>query len=100
MRILSNKFYYIKFKCLTDLGNPAINGSGGLVLGRGPSPGIVDAPNLSTLTANSLLNGGFQSLSSSTSPILSQGAGNINLFLFFRYNKHVMFLYTDYNLYN
>ncbi|XP_046834478.1 B-box type zinc finger protein ncl-1-like isoform X1 [Vespa crabro] len=60
-----------------DLGNAAINGSGGLVLGRGPSPGIIDAPNLSTLTANSLLNGGFQSLSSSTSPILSQGADDL-----------------------
>ncbi|XP_026830146.1 B-box type zinc finger protein ncl-1 isoform X2 [Ooceraea biroi] len=59
-----------------DLGNATINGSGGLVLGRGPSPAIVDTPNLGPLAANSLLNGGFQSLSSSTSPILSQGAGN------------------------
>lgn len=65
----------------TDLGSATINGSGGLVLGRGPSPGIVDAPNLSTLTANSLLNGGFQSLSSSTSPILSQGAGKFTFIL-------------------
>ncbi|XP_070521776.1 B-box type zinc finger protein ncl-1 isoform X2 [Cardiocondyla obscurior] len=55
-----------------DLGNTTINGSGGLVLGRGPSPAIVDTPNLGPLAANSLLNGGFQSLSSSTSPILSQ----------------------------
>lgn len=60
----------------SDLGNPTINGGSGLVLGRGPSPAIVDTPNLS-LAANSLLNGGFQSLSSSTSPILSQGAGKI-----------------------
>lgn len=64
------RFYFI-----IDLGNTAINGSGGLVLGRGPSPAIVDTPNLCPLSANSLLNGGFQSLSSSTSPILSQGAG-------------------------
>ncbi|XP_076237338.1 protein meiotic P26 isoform X2 [Calliopsis andreniformis] len=54
-----------------DLGNATINGGSGLVLGRGPSPAIVDTPNLG-LTANTLLNGGFQSLSSSTSPILSQ----------------------------
>lgn len=58
-----------------DLGNSSINGGSGLVLGRGPSPAIVDPPNLS-LAANSLLNGGFQSLSSSTSPILSQGTGD------------------------
>lgn len=61
----------------TDLGNTTINGGGGLVLGRGPSPAIVDNSNLGPLAANSLLNGGFQSLSSSTSPILSQGAGKI-----------------------
>ncbi|XP_060830287.1 B-box type zinc finger protein ncl-1 [Bombus pascuorum] len=59
-----------------DLGNPTINGGSGLVLGRGPSPAIVDTPNLS-LAANSLLNGGFQSLSSSTSTILSQGADDL-----------------------
>ncbi|KOC64429.1 Brain tumor protein [Habropoda laboriosa] len=59
-----------------DLGNATINGGSGLVLGRGPSPAIVDTPNLS-LAANSLLNGGFQSLSSSTSPILSQGADDL-----------------------
>lgn len=34
----------------------------------------MDTPNLG-LATNSLLNGGFQSLSSSTSPILSQGTG-------------------------
>lgn len=34
----------------------------------------MDTPNVG-LAVNSLLNGGFQSLSSSTSPILSQGAG-------------------------
>jgi len=61
----------------TDLGNATINGGGGLVLGRGPSPAIVDNPTLGPLAANSLLNGGFQPLSSSTSPILSQGAGKI-----------------------
>ncbi|KAG7199886.1 hypothetical protein KM043_014332 [Ampulex compressa] len=60
-----------------DLGNTAINGTGGLVLGRGSSPAIVDTPTLGSLTANSLLNGGFQSLSSSTSPILSQGADDL-----------------------
>ena len=54
------------------MGNPTLNGGGGLVLGRGPSPGIVDNSNLSTLTANSLLNGGFQSMSTPTSPILSR----------------------------
>ncbi|XP_078042465.1 protein meiotic P26 [Augochlora pura] len=59
-----------------DLGNTAINGGSGLVLGRGPSPAIVDTPNLN-LATNSLLNGGFQSLSSSTSPILSQGADDL-----------------------
>lgn len=59
-----------------DLGNATINGGGGLVLGRGPSPAIVDNPNLG-LSANTLLNGGFQSLSSSTSPILSQGADEL-----------------------
>ncbi|XP_031830070.1 protein meiotic P26 [Nomia melanderi] len=59
-----------------DLGNPAINGGSGLVLGRGPSPAIVDTPNLS-LAPNSLLNGGFQSLSSSTSPIISQSADDL-----------------------
>lgn len=62
-----------------DLGNATINGGGGLVLGRGPSPAIVDTPSLGPLAANSLLNGGFQPLSSSTSPILSQGAGKIIL---------------------
>lgn len=65
-----------------DLGNTTINGGGGLVLGRGPSPAIVDTPNLGPLAANSLLNGGFQSLSSSTSPILSQGAGKMITRLF------------------
>ncbi|XP_015596959.1 brain tumor protein isoform X2 [Cephus cinctus] len=55
-----------------DLGNATLNGGGSLVLGRGPSPGIVDTPNLGPLASNSILNGGFQSLSSSTSPILSQ----------------------------
>ncbi|XP_029667925.1 B-box type zinc finger protein ncl-1-like [Formica exsecta] len=60
-----------------DLGNATINGGGGLVLGRGPSPAIVDTPNLGPLAANSLLNGGFQPLSSSTSPILSQGADDL-----------------------
>lgn len=65
----------------TDLGNTTINGGGGLVLGRGPSPAIVDTPNLGPLAANSLLNGGFQSLSSSTSPILSQGAGKIFVYI-------------------
>lgn len=63
-----------------------------LVLGRGPSPSIVDSPNLANLTGSTLLNSGFQSLSSSTSPILSQGAGNYNkimknkiIYLFFIY---------------
>ncbi|KAL6428302.1 hypothetical protein ACFW04_008540 [Cataglyphis niger] len=60
-----------------DLGNATINGGGGLVLGRGPSPAIVDNPNLGPLATNSLLNGGFQPLSSSTSPILSQGADDL-----------------------
>ena len=76
--------YILLYFCLlyiycfaADLGNTTINGGGGLVLGRGPSPAIVDTPNLGPLAANSLLNGGFQSLSSSTSPILSQGAGKI-----------------------
>ncbi|XP_032671270.1 B-box type zinc finger protein ncl-1-like isoform X2 [Odontomachus brunneus] len=55
-----------------DLGNATINGGGGLVLGRGSSPAIVDAPIVGSLAASSLLNGGFQSMSSSTSPILSQ----------------------------
>lgn len=60
-----------------DLGNTAINGGGsGLVLCRGSSPAIVDTPNVG-LAVNSLLNGGFQSLSSSTSPILSQGADDL-----------------------
>lgn len=59
------------------MGNATLNGGGGLVLGRGPSPGIVDNSNLGTLTANSLLNGGFQSLSTPTSPILSRGADDI-----------------------
>lgn len=73
-RLSPNRSAFLFF--FSDLGNPAINGGSGLVLGRGPSPAIVDTPNLS-LAANSLLNGGFQSLSSSTSPILSQGAGKI-----------------------
>ncbi|GAB1861493.1 Brain tumor protein [Camponotus japonicus] len=60
-----------------DLGNATINGGSGLVLGRGPSPAIVDTPSLGPLAANSLLNGGFQPLSSSTSPILSQGADDL-----------------------
>ncbi|KAL7288747.1 hypothetical protein TKK_0016728 [Trichogramma kaykai] len=59
-----------------DMNSPTINGSN-LVLGRGSSP-VIDAPNLATLTNNSLLNGGFQSLSSSTSPILSQGPDDMN----------------------
>lgn len=67
--------YIFFFVLLVDLGS-TINGGSGLVLGRGSSPAIVDTPNLG-LAANSLLNGGFQSLSSSTSPILSQGAGRI-----------------------
>lgn len=52
-----------------------MNGCGSSVLGRGPSPGLVDNQSLGSLTANSILNGGFQSLSSSTSPILSQATG-------------------------
>lgn len=60
-----------------DLGSATLNGGGSLVLGRGPSPGIVDTPSLGTLAANSILNGGFQSLSSSTSPILSQAADDL-----------------------
>ncbi|XP_046747645.1 brain tumor protein-like [Diprion similis] len=60
-----------------DLGNTALNGGGGLVLGRGPSPGLVDNSSLGSLTANSILNGGFQSLSSSTSPILSRGPDDL-----------------------
>lgn len=57
-----------------DLNSPTINGTS-LVLGRGSSPALVDTPNLANLANNTLLNGGFQSLSSSTSPIMSQGAG-------------------------
>ncbi|XP_014217341.1 B-box type zinc finger protein ncl-1-like [Copidosoma floridanum] len=59
-----------------DLNSSSINGSN-LVLGRGPSPVVGDTPNLASLTGNALLNG-FQSISSSTSPILSQGADDGN----------------------
>lgn len=53
------------------VGNVTLSNGGGLVLGRGPSPGIIDSssPGMSTLTAGGQLNGGFQSISSSTSPI-------------------------------
>jgi tripartite motif-containing protein 2/3 len=75
-----NKIYQLRLVFFiiyhfTDLNPSTINGNN-LVLGRGSSPVIVDGPNLATLTGSTLLNGGFQSLSSSTSPILSQGAGN------------------------
>ncbi|XP_034949845.1 B-box type zinc finger protein ncl-1-like [Chelonus insularis] len=60
-----------------DLGNPTLNGGGGLVLGRVPSPVMNEPPNLGSLSANTLLNGGFQSLSNSTSPILSQGQDDL-----------------------
>ncbi|KAK0183317.1 hypothetical protein PV327_001368 [Microctonus hyperodae] len=56
-----------------DMGNTTLNGGGGLVLGRVPSPVLNEPPNLGSLSANTLLNGGYQSLSNSTSPILSQG---------------------------
>ncbi|OXU28089.1 hypothetical protein TSAR_013888 [Trichomalopsis sarcophagae] len=55
----------------------AMNGSN-IVLGRGSSPVVIDPPNLATLTGNALLNGGgFQSISSSTSPILSQTTDDV-----------------------
>lgn len=56
-----------------DMGNSAINGTGAMVLARGSSPGINEGQNMGGLTANTLLNGGYQSLSNSTSPILSPG---------------------------
>lgn len=90
--------YYYYFDI--DLGNTTINGGGGLVLGRGPSPAIVDTPNLGPLAANSLLNGGFQSLSSSTSPILSQGAGKIiSIFVYINITRKSKFCssYTERN---
>ncbi|KAJ8682059.1 hypothetical protein QAD02_017851 [Eretmocerus hayati] len=60
----------------TDLHSSTMNGTN-LVLGRGPSPGIVDSPTLASLTGNPLLNGGFQQLPSSTSPILPHSADEI-----------------------
>ncbi|XP_058791756.1 B-box type zinc finger protein ncl-1-like [Phymastichus coffea] len=60
-----------------DLNPPTINGSN-LVLGRGSSPVIVDTPNLATLASSTLLNNGFHSLSSSTSPIMSQRPDDIS----------------------
>ncbi|XP_012286456.1 B-box type zinc finger protein ncl-1 isoform X2 [Orussus abietinus] len=57
-------------QALAKLGNSLGNSLGNQ--GRGPSPSIVNPPNLDPLTANSILNSGFQPLSSSTSPILSQ----------------------------
>ncbi|XP_063992247.1 brain tumor protein isoform X1 [Diachasmimorpha longicaudata] len=56
-----------------DMGNSTINGSGAMVLARVPSPGMNDGQNMAGLSANTLLNGGYQSLSNSTSPILSPG---------------------------
>ncbi|KAK0080316.1 hypothetical protein PV325_014163 [Microctonus aethiopoides] len=60
-----------------DMGNTTLNGGGGLVLGRVQSPVLNEPPNLGSLSANSLLNGGYQSLSNSTSPILSQGPDDL-----------------------
>ncbi|XP_066588781.1 B-box type zinc finger protein ncl-1 [Prorops nasuta] len=60
-----------------ELANTVINGSSGLVLGHASSPGIVEPPNLGTLTTNTLLNGGFQTLSTPTSPILTRGANDV-----------------------
>lgn len=75
-----------KKKYLSDVGSVTLSNGGGLVLGRGPSPGIIDSsPGMSTLAASNQLNGGFQSISSSTSPIHSLRAG-IYLFDFFLYS--------------
>lgn len=46
-----------------------------MVLGRRSPPPSADASNIVPLGSTSLLNGGYQNISSSTSPILSQGAG-------------------------
>ena len=51
------------------------NGNNNLVLGSGSSPVINDTSNLGPLATNTLLNNGFQSISTSPSPILSQGPG-------------------------
>lgn len=72
---IAEYFFFSLFSA--DLSNPTLNGGGGLVLGRSPSPGIVDNTNLGSLTANSLLNGGYQSLSTPTSPILSRGGDEL-----------------------
>lgn len=74
----------------SDLGNPTLNGGGGLVLGRVQSPVMNESQSLGSLSANTLLNSGYQSLSNSTSPILSQGPGKypsdfINLLHKFEY---------------
>lgn len=66
-----------EFSFIQDMGNTTLNGGGGLVLGRVQSPVLNEPPNLGSLSANTLLNGGYQSLSNSTSPILSQGPGII-----------------------
>ena len=55
---------------LANSDNATLNGSNNFILGRGQSPGIVDAPNLGSLAVNGMLNGGYQSLSASTSPIM------------------------------
>ncbi|XP_008548372.1 B-box type zinc finger protein ncl-1 [Microplitis demolitor] len=60
-----------------DLGNPTLNGGGGLVLGRVQSPVMNESQSLGSLSANTLLNSGYQSLSNSTSPILSQGPDDL-----------------------
>lgn len=67
--------YCFFFFLILDMGNPTLNGGGGLVLGRVSSPVMTETGNLGSLSANNLINGGYQPLSNSTSPILSQGAG-------------------------
>lgn len=67
---------------------------GNLVLGRVASPVIVDSPNLINLTGNTIMNGGFQSISSSTSPILSQGTGKRIIYIFIKNKKKLIFLST------
>ena len=57
------------------MNNPSLNGGSNFILGRGQSPGMVEAPNLGSLAVNGMLNGGYQSLSASTSPIMPPTPG-------------------------
>lgn len=59
-----------------DVSNATLNGGSNFIIGRGQSPGMVDTQNLGTLGVNGMLNGGYQSLSTSTSPIMPPTPGD------------------------